>query len=93
MNRYEMLYIIAPDTTDEAKEAVIAKFEELVKSLGGEVEKTEKIGAKKLAYPIRFKDDGFYVAMTFQIEGKDIAEVTRIANLATEVERTIITKA
>jgi ribosomal protein S6 len=27
MNKYEMLYIIAADLADEAKEAIIAKFE------------------------------------------------------------------
>ena len=93
MNKYEMLYIIAPATTDEAKEAVIAKFEGLVATLGGTVEKTEKWGDKKLAYPIRFKDDGYYVLMTFQAEGNAIAEIQRVARLTLDVERTIITKA
>ena len=93
MNRYEMLYIIAPATAEEAREAVIAKLENLVATLGGSVEKTDKWGDKTLAYPIRFKDDGYYVVMTFTAEGKAIAELDRVARLTDEVERTVITKA
>ena len=34
MNKYEMLYIIDANLTDEAKEAIIAKFENSVKPGG-----------------------------------------------------------
>ena len=58
MNKYEMLYILTTDMTDEAKDAIIAKFEAIVQNDGGAVEKTEKWGVKKLAYPIDYKSDG-----------------------------------
>ena len=93
MNKYEMLYVLEAAASEEAKEAVIAKFEGLVATLGGTVEKTDKWGERKLAYPIRFKDSGYFVLMTFTAEGKAIAEIDRVARLTNEVIRTVITKA
>ena len=52
MNKYEMLYIISNEIEDEAKEAVVAKFEKIVTDNGGSVEKIDKWGTKKFAYPI-----------------------------------------
>ena len=92
MNRYEMLYIIDAAVSEEAREAVISKFESIVTSGGGTVEKTDKWGMKKLAYPIKFKDEGFYVVMDFEAEGSLIKELDRVAGITDEVVRKLITK-
>ena len=63
MTKYEMLYILTADSTDEVKEGIIAKFEQLVKENGGEVESIDKWGVKKLAYAIDYKTEGYYVLM------------------------------
>ena len=39
MRKYEMLYILTATLSDEEKEAIIAKFESVVKEAGGNVEK------------------------------------------------------
>ena len=52
MTKYEMLYILDSALADEAKEAIIKKFEDLVVNNGGVVEKTDRWGVKKLQYPI-----------------------------------------
>ena len=41
MNRYEMLYILKSEISDEAKEAAIARFEKLVVENGGKVRERE----------------------------------------------------
>ena len=64
--KYEMLYLIDSSIAEDAREALIAKFEGLVASLGGKVLSTDKWGVKKLAYPIDYKSDAFYVLMTFE---------------------------
>ena len=92
MNKYEMLYILKADLSDEAKDAVIAKFENIVKSAGGEVEKIDKQGVKKLAYEIDYQSEGFYVLMTFSCDAKLIAEIDRVANITEEMLRRIVVK-
>lgn len=91
--KYEMLYVLDTAMTDEAKDAVIAKFEATVTGMNGTVVSTEKWGVRKLAYPIRYKNDGFYVLMTFEAEGNAVAELDRLAGLSTDILRRIITKA
>ena len=91
MNKYEMLYIIANDLTDEAKEAVVAKFEKLVTENGGNVEKIDKWGTKKFAYPIDYKAEGYYVLMTYNAEPTLNKELVRVAGISDEVIRQMIT--
>ena len=93
MRKYEMLYILSTELNDEARDAVIAKFEEVVKSNGGAVEKVDKWGVKKLAYPINYKPEGFYVLMTFESEVALVAELKRVARITDGILRILITKA
>ncbi len=65
MNKYELLYIISSDAPEEAREAIIKKFSDMVVADGGVVDSVEKIGMKKFAYPIQDKAEGYYVLMNF----------------------------
>lgn len=49
MNRYEMMLLIDPNLGDEKIAELITKIEDKVKSWGGEIEKTEKWGIRRLA--------------------------------------------
>ena len=92
MMKYEMLYILSTKLDDEAKEAVIAKFEGIVKNAGGTVESTDKWGVKKLAYAINYQTEGYYVLMTFECETSVIAEITRVAGITEGMLRQMVTK-
>ena len=52
MNKYEAMYIVTPEMEDEAIKGVIEKFSGIITANGGEIEKTDEWGRKKLAYPI-----------------------------------------
>ena len=92
MNKYEMLYIISNEIEDEAKEAVVAKFEKLVTDNGGKVEKIDKWGTKKFAYPINYNAEGYYVLMAYEAAPTLNKELERVANITDEVIRQMITK-
>ena len=49
MNNYEVMYIVKP-VEEEAFEALVAKFDNLINNNGGTVEKTDRWGKKRLAY-------------------------------------------
>ncbi len=91
MKTYEMLYVLDAGLTDEANEALVKKFEDVVASSGSKVVSTDKWGVKKLAYSINYKNDGFYVLMTFEAEGSVVKELDRVAGLTSEVLRRVIT--
>ncbi len=90
MKKYEMLYIIDASVADEAKEAIIAKFEALVKDNGGVVEASDKWGVRKLAYPINYKTEGYYVLMTFESDPSFIKELDRVAGITENVLRRLV---
>ena len=92
MAKYEMLYLLNNELTDEAKEAEIAKYEEIVKSMNGAIVSTDKWGTKKTAYPINYKTEAYYVLMTFEADGKVVEELKRIALIDADVVRRLITK-
>ena len=92
MKTYEMLYVLDASVADENKEALVSRFESIVAENGGKVVSTDKWGVKKLAYPINYKSDGYYVLMTFEAEGAVVKELDRIAGLTAEVLRRMITK-
>ena len=92
MTKYEMLYILDTALTDETKESVIKKFEDLVTGNGGIVEKTDRWGVKKLQYPINYKTEGYYVLMTFEAERTLVVEIKRVAGITDGIIRRLITK-
>ena len=92
MNKYEMIYILDTACTDEKKDALIAKVEKVVAKAGGTVEKTEKWGTKKLAYPIDYKTEGYYVYMAFEGDSELVQEMKRVIGIAENVIRRLITK-
>lgn len=65
MKAYEILYIIDASVDDQRKAEIISRVKELVNSNGGQAEEPEKWGIKKYAYPIAYKNEGYYVLMNF----------------------------
>ena len=65
MNQYEVLYVITPEFDEEADKVVMDKFADIITANGGEIEKTEVWGKRRLAYPIDYKTEGYYVLVVF----------------------------
>ena len=92
MNNYELLYIIDNSIDDEAKEAVIARLSGIVTNDGGTVESVDKWGTKKLAYPIDYKTEGYYVLMNFAAGSEVPAELERVMKITDSVLRFMIVR-
>jgi len=92
MTKYEMLIVLDATMADEARDGVIKKLEDLVVANGGTVEKTDRWGVRKLAYPINYKNEGFYALTTFEADASLIAELERVIGITDGVIRRMITK-
>ena len=90
MNKYEVLYIIDASIDDAAKEAQIAKYSDLITANGGSVEAIDKWGIKKFAYPMEFKNEGYYVLMTFTAPADLPAEMERQMRISDAVIRYLV---
>ena len=92
MTKYEMLYILDSALSEEAKESIVKKFEDLVTKNGGSVEQTDRWGVRKLQYPINYKSEGYYVLMTFEAAPSLVVEIKRVAGITDGIIRRLITK-
>ena len=92
MTKYEILYIINQDTTEEAKQIVVDKLESIVTNNGGTVESIDKWGTKKFAYPINYKTEGYYVLMNFESNEEVPAMIDRQIVITEDVNRCMIIK-
>ena len=90
MKSYELLYILSADTTDEQREAIINKFSAVVTDNGGSVEKLDKWGMRKFAYPINYKTEGDYVLTVFKAETDVVSELSRQLRITDGVVRNLI---
>lgn len=92
MNNYEILYIMPASLEDATREACIEKYTNLVTESGAEVVSVNKWGVKKFAYPINFKNEGYYVLMTFKSNSELPLEFTRRMNIDENIVRNMISK-
>ena len=90
MIKYESMYILKPDMEEEKKDALVKRFSDIVEKSGGKVEKIDEWGKKRLAYPILYINDGYYVLMTFEAEPTLPAELERNYKIADDVLRYIV---
>ena len=90
MNKYEVLYIIDASADDATKEAQIAKYSALVTAAGGTVEAVDNWGIKKFAYPMEFKNEGYYVLMTFSAPAELPAEMERQMRISDSIIRYLV---
>ncbi|HEX5235653.1 MAG TPA: 30S ribosomal protein S6 [Silvibacterium sp.] len=74
---YEVMFIVRPDVEDADLDKLIAGFEHTVTNGGGNIRSTEKLGRRKLAYTVRSFNDGNYVLLTIDADGKLVAELER----------------
>lgn len=92
MRPYELMYILHPDLEEEAIEALVNRFRDLVTNEGGEVIKLDRWGKRRLAYEINRVRDGFYVVMKFKARTETADELNRVLKITDGVLRHIITR-
>ena len=91
MKTYELFTIIKPNLDNDEADKVVAKVEDVIKSLGGSVSECDKIGRKKLAYEAAGYTDGFMVNQVLSIDGDKISELKRQIRLNDSIIRTMFT--
>ena len=76
--KYEAIYILKPDATDEVINTTIQRYKHVVENAGGAIEKTGVWERRKLAYEIKGYTEGIYVILNFIGEAPVEAELRRI---------------
>ena len=93
MRPYELMVIFDPEVDDRQVGPTMEKFLTVVKNDGGTVDKLDVWGRRRLAYPIKKKDEGSYVVTTFTSEPATAKELDRQLGLSELVMRTKLLRA
>lgn len=90
MRKYEAMYILRPDIDEETTKALVERFSNVITEQGGEVEKLDEWGLRKLAYPIEKYREGYYVLMNFNAEADVPKELERLFKITDGVIRYMV---
>ena len=86
---YEIVMVFSLSKGEEAVNALKTKFTDLI-SKNGTLGEVKEWGKKKLAYPINYEADGYYVLINFSSEESFPAELDRVINITDGVLRSLI---
>ena len=89
MRVYEVLFIVAPNTEESDTDALISQISDVITNQGATIAKVDRIGRRRLAYPIGKFNEGYYVVLTVEGTGSEIAEVERRMRVTDAVIRYI----
>jgi small subunit ribosomal protein S6 len=89
MTNYELMFIIDPALEDDKKEATVETVKGIIEA-DGTVGEVDVWGLRKLAYPIRKKNEGYYVVVTFQASPELPKELDRRLRISEVVMRHLI---
>ena len=90
-NCYETLFITDVSNGEEATQATVEKFVNLI-TANGEVLGVNKWGKRRLAYPINDMPEGYYTVVTHKCPGEFLAELDRVFNIDESVMRSMTVK-
>jgi small subunit ribosomal protein S6 len=87
VRKYEVIFIIRPDASEEAVAQATEKAQEQVTRNGGIVLSLDNWGSKKLAYEIQKLTEGIFIKMDIEAPGEVIAILARHFTLSESVIR------
>ena len=88
INKYETIFVLDTALEEEKINALSEKFQKLIAD-NATVESVDVWGKRKLAYPIDFKTEGYYVLVNFASNPEFPKELERIYGITDGVMRFI----
>ena len=91
INKYETLFVINANKTEEETTALVDKFKALIES-NGTIESVDEWGRRRLAYPIDDVAEGYYVLVNFSAKADFPAELERVFGITDGILRNMTIK-
>lgn len=91
LEKYEAIIILNTKLGEDGIKAVSEKINSLITTNEGTIDSIEEWGKRRLAYPINFEVDGFYILFNFTSAASLPAELDRVLKITDGVLRSLIT--
>ena len=89
---YETMYVVDGTLAGDTIAAIVAKFTALVNDNATDVVVNEW-GNRRLAYPINYKNEGYYVLVSYKSEPTFPLELERVLGITDGIIRSMTTRA
>lgn len=90
-NSYETMLVFSVANGDESVTALAEKFKALIEA-NATIESIDEWGKRKLAYPINYETEGYYMLVNFTCEPDFPAELDRVVKITEGVLRSLTVK-
>jgi small subunit ribosomal protein S6 len=77
MRNYEIMFIVDPNVPEEEIDKINTQIEGVITAGGGQIQKIEKMGKRRLAYEVDRHREGFYVLFAIEANGDIVKECER----------------
>lgn len=93
MKKYQAMIILALPAAEQTLEDKLERLRADITKLGGVLEHTTRLGRQAFMRPLKKKDAGFYVLITFSLDPAKIATLSERYKLNADIFRVQITLA
>lgn len=92
MNKYEIMFIVKADVSEEDEKNTVKAFEKVLTDMGAKITNSKVLGQKKLAYEIKKQVRGYYHLLNVECDSKAVKEFDRKALIDEKILRHLIIK-
>ena len=92
MNKYEIMFIVKADVSEEDEKNTVKAFEKVLTDMGAKIINSKDLGQKKLAYEIEKQVRGYYHLFNVECDSKAVKEFDRKALIDERILRHLIIK-
>ncbi|MCL4385416.1 MAG: 30S ribosomal protein S6 [Actinobacteria bacterium] len=92
MRKYEIMLIFDASLDEDAIEKELQKITSIIEKGNGSIIDSQKWGVRKLAYPIKHQENGYYHIINFSSSETVVNEIDRVNKINDKVLRHLIVK-
>ena len=89
---YEAMVILDPNVGEDQLAAATQRVQDQITTRGGEIQKVDTWGRRRMYYPIKHLRDGHYVVYSFNAEPRRVTELEQSWRISEEVLRHLVVR-
>ena len=91
MNKYELVLIFKPELSEEDRNTVFSRIQQVIDE-NGKLEEVHDWGQRKLAYEINYIKEGYYYIVNFDLDPQFVKEIERRCRLFDQIIRYMVVR-
>lgn len=91
MNKYELVLIFKPELSEEDRNTVFSRIQQIIDE-NGKLEEVHDWGKRKLAYEINYIKEGYYYIVNFDLDPQFVKEIERRCRLFDQIIRYMVVR-